>query len=92
MTLNDSVKIGSTLFVQQVDNEIVILDTKSEEYFGLDAMGAVMWEELSQSGSLQKVFDVVSETYEVDDSQLEADIIRFVVSLADAGLVQVESR
>ena len=90
MTLDNNVTIADTVFAQEVDDEIVILDTVSEEYFGLDEMAAVIWQYLSESGSLQKVHDEMSEIYEVDAKQLEDDICRFVQELVDAGLVQVQ--
>jgi len=89
MTIQDKVTMSETLFAQEVDNEVVILDTASEEYFGLDAMGAVIWQHLSEHGTLQKTYESMQEQYAVDDEQLEADICRFVQELVDAGLVKV---
>ena len=91
MTIHTNIVIADTVFAQEVDNEMVILDTASEEYFGLDAMGAVIWQYLSMSGSLQEVYDTMREEYEVDDEQLEADICRFVQELVDARLVELKS-
>ena len=89
ITLDQKINIADTVFAQEVDDEMVILDTVTEEYFGLDEMAAVIWQHLSESRSLQKVHDAMYEAYEVDSEQLEKDICRFVQQLADAGLVQV---
>ena len=67
---------------------MVILDTTSEEYFGLDATGVVIWQHLNENGYLQEVFDTMLEMYDVDAKQLEADICRFTQELVDAGLVK----
>ena len=88
MTLNDTITIADTVFAQEVDDEMVILDTTSEQYFGLDATGVVIWQHLNENGSLQEVFDTMLEMYDVDAKQLEADICRFVQELVDAGLVK----
>ena len=88
MTLHDTISIPDTLFAQEVDEEMVILDTVSQEYFGLDETGAVIWQHLSEHGALQKTYEAMQEQYEVDDEQLEADICRFVQELVDAGLVE----
>ena len=90
MTIQDTIIIPKTLFAQEVDEEMVILDTISEEYFGLDETGAVIWQYLSLSGSLQKVQEEMQEIYEVDEKVLEADIFRFVQELIDAGLVEIQ--
>jgi len=91
MRLETQIQIPDTLFVQEIDDEMVILDTASEEYFGLDTMGAVMWQELQKSGSLQQVYDVISAAYEVDTVRLENDIIAFAEVLLDAGLLKIKS-
>ncbi len=88
MNLNKKVTFADTVFAQEVDDEIVILDTISEEYFGLDEMAAVIWQDLSKSGSLQKVHDEMIEVYEVDAVQLEKDICHFVQELVDTELIQ----
>ena len=90
MMLQHNITIPKTIFAQEVDAEIVILDTRSEEYFGLDAMGAVIWQHLSETSSLQKTYDAMNGVYEVDAQQLEADICRFVQDLVDAGLVALQ--
>ena len=91
MTLRDIIIIPDTLFAQEVDEEMVILDTVSQEYFGLDQTGAVIWQHLSEHGALQKTYESMREVYAVNDEQLEADICRFVQELVDAGLVELKS-
>ena len=91
MTIQDTIIIPDTLFAQEVDEEMVILDTVSQEYFGLDETGAVIWQHLSEYGTLQKTYESMQEQYEVDDEQLEADICRFVQELVDAGLVELKT-
>ena len=91
MTLQETITIPDTLFAQVVDEEMVILDTISQEYFGLDETGAVIWQHLSEHGALQKTYEAMHEQYEVDDEQLETDICRFVQELVDAGLVVLKS-
>ena len=92
MTLEDNIMIDDTVFAQEVDHEMVILDTRSEQYFGLDEMGAVIWKHLSESGALQKVYEMMLEQYEVDEVQLEADICRFTQELVDEGLVKLHQK
>ena len=55
---------------QGVSGEIVILDLKSESYFGLDEVGARIWQLMQGHGGLQYVFEVMLEEYEVEANQL----------------------
>ncbi len=91
MNLNQKIVISDQVFAQEVDNEMVLLDMVSENYFGLDETGSAIWQELSKSGSMQTTHETLIEAYEVEPEQLESDIITFVQKLIDAGLVEVVS-
>ena len=39
MDLNKKITFADTVFAQEVDGEMVLLDMNSENYFGLDAVG-----------------------------------------------------
>lgn len=89
MNLNKKVIISDQVFAQEVDDEMVLLDMNSENYFGLDETGSAIWQQLSEIKSLQVTYDILIEEYDVEPAQLENDIITFVQKLVDAGLVQV---
>ncbi len=84
----DVVTIADTVFIQQVDNEMVILDTVRKEYFGLDETVAVIWPHLSELGSLQKFHDEMNEMHDVNAVQFEKDICYVVPELVDTELIQ----
>lgn len=91
MKLKQKINISDQVFAQEVDEEIVLLDMNSENYFGLDETGSAIWQQLSKTGSLQATYDALIEEYEIQPAQLEADIFAFVQTLVDAGLVEVIS-
>jgi len=77
----------ATAFTQMVDDELIILDTQSENYFALDAIGAVMWEELSKNHSSQRLYAYMLKHYEVDASILKKDIETFIQTLLSHNLL-----
>jgi len=89
MDISQHIAITEQVFSQEVDDEMVLLDMASENYFGLDETGRAIWQELSKSGSLQATYDALLNVYDVEPEQLENDIIVFVQKLLDAGLVEV---
>ncbi len=91
MNLNQKIVISDQVFAQEVDDEMVLLDMASENYFGLDETGSAIWQVLSKSGSLHATYDALFEAYDVEPEELENDIIVFVQKLLDAGLVEVIS-
>jgi len=90
--LNQKIKFSETVFAQKVDDEMILLDMKSENYFGLDEVGTAIWQGIENNETLKDVLDTLLEEYEVESSVLENDIISFVQKLQDSGLVEVVER
>ncbi len=90
MNLNQKVTFAETVFAQEVDGEMVLLDMESENYFGLDEVGTAIWQAMQEKETLKDVFDLLSEQYEVEAEMLENDLFDFVGKLVESGLVKVE--
>lgn len=90
MDLNQKITFADTVFAQEVDDEMVILDMESENYFGLDEVGTSIWQAMQEHGTLQEVFDALLEQYEVEPEVLEKDLSDFVEKLLESGLVEVK--
>ena len=90
MHLNQKVIFAETVFAQEVDGEMVLLDMESENYFGLDEVGTSIWQTMQEKETLQEVFEVLLEQYDVDAEVLENDLSSFVAKLEESGLVKVE--
>ena len=90
MNLNRKVTFADTVFAQEVDGEMVLLDMNSENYFGLDEVGTAIWQAMQEKESLKEVFEVLLEQYEVEEDVLKKDLIDFVEKLKESGLLKVE--
>ncbi len=90
MDLNKKVTFADTVFAQEVDDEMVLLDMNSENYFGLDEVGTAIWQAMQEKENLKEVFEVLLEQYEVEEDILKNDLITFVEKLEESGLVKVE--
>jgi len=91
MDLNQKVTFSETVFAQEVDGEMVLLDMESENYFGLDEVGTSIWQAMQENESLKEVLDVLLEQYEVEEEMLKNDLFAFLGKLEESGLVKVES-
>ena len=89
MNLNQKIRFAETVFAQEVDGEMVILDMESENYFGLDEVGTAIWQSMQEYESLQEVFEALLEQYDVEAEVLEQDLSNFVDKLVKSGLVEV---
>ena len=89
MDLEQSVHVSEGVFTQEMDGEMVLLDMNSENYFGLDAVGTVIWQAMQTHQKLGDVLDFLIGYYEIDEAILENDLLQFVAKLEKDGLVKV---
>lgn len=76
------------VLIQKLPNgEAVLLHMESEVYFGLDPIGARMWEALNEEGSIDGAVARLLQEFEVEREQLESDIRALAEELAGEGLL-----
>lgn len=80
----------ATTLSTNMDDEIVILDTAQGKYYGLDGVGARVWEILKTPHSFVELKNAVLEEFEVDADQCELDLVDLLGSLRDSGLVIIK--
>lgn len=89
MDLNKKVTVPDTVYSQEVDNEMVVLDMASEKYIGLDTIGCDIWQLLQDGKTLQETQDALLEMYDVEPEVLSRDFLDFVGKLEESGLVKI---
>ena len=90
ISLQQKVTVSSEVLSQEVDGETVLLDLKSESYFGLDEVGTRIWQLLNDDSNLQAVFDTLLDEYDVDGKQLEKDLQDHIAHLVEAELISLD--
>ncbi len=81
--------VPEDVMVQEVAGESVLLNLKSERYFGLDDMGTCMWRSLTTTPSIQATYEKLLSEYDVEADQLRNDLNTLVENLVAHGLVEV---
>lgn len=89
VTLAQRAEPSSDVLFQQVAGESVLLDTASEQYFGLNAVGTRVWQLLASDQTLRAAHAELCREYETAPDELERDLLALVEKLAQAGLVRV---
>ena len=84
-----SVTISPDVLFQEINGETVLLDLRSEAYFGLDEVGTRLWQLLQHERELVAIHAVMVEEYEVNSDQLKQDLARHIQELETAGLVSL---
>jgi hypothetical protein len=80
------------VLISGVDSESVLLNLKSERYFGLDEVGTRMVSVLTSSDSIQVAYEALLKEYEVDAERLREDLTGLIDKLVDQGLVEIAPR
>ena len=76
--------------LQRTGCESVLLDLRSEQYFGLNEVGTRIFELLAIDPGLQAAFAVLLGEFDVAPEQLQQDLLELVSKLAHAGLVTLD--
>ena len=68
--------------------DLLVLSTSKEQYVGLRDVGARVWTLLAEPSSVRDLLAALVATYDVDADECRADVLPFLESLLDRGLVQ----
>jgi hypothetical protein len=69
--------------------EVAILDLASGVYYGLDTVGARVWELVQEPIEVNQIRETINEEYDADRARVQRDVLTFLQRLADEGLVEV---
>jgi hypothetical protein len=91
MTLDFSQRLSvpEDVLLQELDGESVILNLKSECYFGLDEVGTRMWAVLTSSASIQDAYELLLTEYDVAPDVLRQDLVGLAEQLVGHGLLEI---
>ena len=89
--MTQKIEISSEVLTQEVGGETVILDLKSESYFGLDEVGTRIWQLLQEQKDIPTITATMLNEYDVEEEQLGKDIQNLITQLNKAGIVTLDS-
>lgn len=82
--------IPAHVMSRQVGDETVILDLGSGMYFGLDPVGARIWQLLGDGCGLHDVVTTLVGEFDVAEDRLRRDVDALVTELVTRGLVEAQ--
>ena len=88
LTLDAALRIPDNVLFTVLGGDAVLLNTRSNQYFALDEVGARAWNLLTEGKSLRAAYEILLDEYEVDPVPLERDLLDLVGHLAENGLVE----
>jgi hypothetical protein len=74
----------------EVAGDLVILNMRNGQYFGLNSVGAKIWGMLDESREVRAIRDLLLDAYpEVEPEVCTTDLLELLVELVDAELVEI---
>lgn len=73
----------------EIDDQTVMMDIDQGSYFGLNPTGTRIWALLAEPIAIGDLCDRLLEEFDVPLEQCERQVVDFLESLIDRGLVQV---
>jgi hypothetical protein len=91
--LSDDSRISVTQDQVSCDlaGEAAILNLKNSVYYGLDPVGARVWNLIQEPKTLAEIRDTLLGIYDVDSLKLESDLRALLTELAEQGLIDIQT-
>lgn len=89
IALTDVFRVSPNQVASAVGEDLAILDLDHSIYYGLDAVGARIWELLQEPTPLTQVVSKLVSEFEVDEATASEDLLALVRELLDKQLVEV---
>jgi hypothetical protein len=87
-TVSGCIEIGDSVLYQTVGDEIVLLDMSTQEYFGLDSIGADVWHLILEHRNVAAVAKRLAGIYAIDEQTARGDIEPLIAELLAAKLLK----
>ena len=83
-------QIPATVFIQEIDEDVILLDTESQEYFSLNGVGKIILDLISENLTHEEIIEELAQMFEVDKLQIESDLLNFTKALEGKGLIVID--
>lgn len=83
------VSIPDTVIFQELSGEVVLLNMANDRYYGLDDVGAKMWQVLAEQSDTTAALAKLVAYYAAPEGALREDLAQLIQRLHTAGLLQV---
>jgi hypothetical protein len=89
ITLDSTISTAPGHISTTLGDEMVILSQSSGVYFGLNAVGSVVWRLIAQPRTVTAICDAITAEFDVDRATCEADVLALLERLSEQGLINI---
>jgi hypothetical protein len=74
----------------KVEDEMVLLGMEDGIYYGLNPVGAFIWEQIKEPKTIDQIRDAILDEYDVEKGECERDLLELLKELTEKGMVEVK--
>ena len=89
LTLDSNLTIPAHVTSTLVDEDVVLLNTRTNQYFALQDVSSRLWNLLKEEKGLRDACQILQVEYVVKISELEQDVLDLIHELMENGLVEL---
>ena len=90
ISMQSVVKVSREGLGRSMDREAVILNLQNSTYYGLDSVGAYVWNLMQRATSVRELRDAMLKKYEVDEQRCERELLDLLQTMHNEGLIEVQ--
>ncbi len=90
MNIKSKITLSKNVFAQEIDEETIILDSETQEYFSINEIGKVIWSLIEEKKNLEEIKAEMLDMYEVPEEQIEKDLLNFIQALEQKRLIKID--
>jgi Coenzyme PQQ synthesis protein D (PqqD) len=91
LTDSSVVSISTDQLVSKLGDEVIVLNMKSGVYYGLDAVGARVWELAQSPQTVKSLQETLLAEFDVDADRCRRDLSELLDHLRTEGLVHIQT-
>lgn len=84
------IKINEDVLFQNLEDGAVLLNIETEQYFGLDEIGTLIWNGLNSNKSIEEISQQLLDEYDVESEKLDQDVEKLIDNLVKYQLISIE--
>lgn len=88
VSFSDRLTAAPDVLFRLLSDEAVLVNLRTEQYLGLNPVGARMWNVLMAAASIEAAYEELLKEYEVEPAELRRDLGDLVDQLVDHQLVE----
>jgi hypothetical protein len=89
LSLQTTVVVSSQQVSCPLGDESAILNLKNSVYYGMNPVGATVWNLLKEPKTVAEIRDAIIEEYEVEEARCEQDLFALLEEMRGEGLIEV---